>query len=149
MTTAYDVPADNMIKNVAEKLKENEHINPPVWAAHVKTGAHKELPPVDADWWYTRCAAVLRTVYTEGPIGVERLRSVYGGVKNKGVTPSKKTKGSGSIARESLQQLESAGFVRKLKKGRILAPAGQSFMDNTAHETKNELVEKIPGLAKY
>ncbi|MBW6469822.1 MAG: 30S ribosomal protein S19e [Methanosarcinaceae archaeon] len=149
MTTAYDIPADDMIKNVAEKLKKNEHINPPVWAAHVKTGVHKELPPVDTEWWYTRCAAVLRTVYTEGPIGVERLRSVYGGVKNKGVKPSKKAKGSGSIARESLQQLESAGFVRKLKSGRVLAPAGQSFMDNTAHETKNELVEKIPGLAKY
>ncbi len=149
MTTAYDIPADDMITKVAEKLKENEHINPPEWAAHVKTGVHKELPPVDADWWYTRCAAVLRTVYTEGPIGVERLRSVYGGNKNRGVNPSKKAKGSGSIARESLQQLESAGFVRKLKSGRVLAPAGQSFMDNTAYDVKKELVENIPGLAKY
>lgn len=137
MTTAYDISADSMIKSVADKLKENEHVNPPEWAAHVKTGVHKELPPIEADWWYTRCAAVLRTVYMEGPIGVERLRSVYGGSKNRGVNPSKKVKGSGSIARVSLQQLESAGFVRKLKSGRVIAPAGQSFMDNTAHDLKN------------
>ncbi|MGP8320731.1 MAG: 30S ribosomal protein S19e [Methanosarcinaceae archaeon] len=149
MTTAYDVPANDLITKVAEKLKENEHINPPEWAVHVKTGVHKELSPVDSDWWYTRCAAVLRTVYKEGPIGVERLRSVYGGNKNKGVNPSGKVKGSGSIAREILQQLESGGFVRKFKSGRVLAPAGQSFMDNTAHDIKNELVENIPGLAKY
>ncbi|HJH32066.1 MAG TPA: 30S ribosomal protein S19e [Methanosarcinaceae archaeon] len=149
MTTAYDIPADDMITKVAEKLKDNEHINPPEWAAHVKTGVHKELPPVDADWWYTRCAAVLRTVYKEGPIGVERLRSVYGGSKNRGVNPFRKAKGSGSIARKILQQLESAGLVRKFKSGRVLAPAGQSFMDNTAHDIKNELVETIPGLAKY
>ncbi len=149
MTTAYDVPAAALISKVAEKLKENDTVNPPEWAPYVKTGAHKELPPTDNDWWYTRCAAVLRTVYTQGPIGVERLRSVYGGIKNMGSAPNHKVKGSGSIAREALQQLEAAGFVRSLKSGRVVSPKGQSFLDNSAYEVKQELVEKIPGLAKY
>lgn len=149
MTTAYDVPAAALISKVAEKLKENDKVNPPEWAPYVKTGAHKELPPTENDWWYTRCAAVLRTVYTQGPIGVERLRSVYGGIKNMGSAPNHKVKGSGSIAREALQQLEAAGFVRSLKSGRVVSPKGQSFLDKSAYEVKQELVEKIPGLAKY
>ncbi|HII79102.1 MAG TPA: 40S ribosomal protein S19, partial [Methanosarcina sp.] len=53
-------------------------------AKNVKTGVHKELPPINDDWWYIRCAAVLRKIYTDGPIGTERLRSVYGGKKDNG-----------------------------------------------------------------
>ncbi|WP_440952428.1 30S ribosomal protein S19e [Methanococcoides sp. FTZ1] len=149
MTTAYDVPAADIIAKLAEKLKENDQINAPEWAAHVKTGVHKEMPPIDSEWWYTRCAAIMRTIYMDGPIGVQRLRSVYGGKKDRGANPSKKVKGSGSIAREVVQQLEKAGFVRALKSGRVIAPAGQSLLDNTAVEVKNELVETIPELAKY
>ena len=149
MTTAYDVPAADLISKVAGKLKENDNVNPPEWAAFVKTGAHKEMPPIDNDWWYTRCAAVLRTVYKEGPIGVERLRSVYGGKKDMGSSPYHKAKGSGSIARLVLQQLEAAGLVKALKSGRVVSPQGQSLLDNSAYEAKQELVEKIPGLAKY
>ncbi|WP_406661248.1 30S ribosomal protein S19e [Methanolobus sp. ZRKC3] len=149
MTTAYDVPAANLIGKVAENLKANDKINPPEWAAHVKTGVHKDLPPVESDWWYTRCAAVLRTVYTQGPVGVERMRSIYGGKKDRGVNPYKKAKGSGSIARVALQQLEEAGFVRTLKSGRVVSSQGQSLLDNMAYQVKQELVETIPGLAKY
>jgi small subunit ribosomal protein S19e len=149
MTTAYDVPASDIIAKLAENLKENDQIKPPEWAAFVKTGVHKEHAPVDKDWWYTRCAAIMRTIYMQGPVGVERLRSVYGGKKGRGANPSKKAKGSGSVVREAFQQLETAGFVRKLKSGRIIAPAGQSLLDNLSTEVKNELVETIPELAKY
>ncbi|MBP2031233.1 small subunit ribosomal protein S19e [Methanohalophilus levihalophilus] len=149
MTTAYDVPATDIISKLAEKLKENDNIQPPEWAAFAKTGVHKELPPMDSDWWYTRCAAVLRRIYIDGPIGIQRLRSVYGGKKNRGANPSKKAKGSGSVARVVSQQLESAGFVSQLKGGRIVTPAGQSLLDNTATEVKAELVSAVPGLEKY
>lgn len=149
MTTAYDVPAANLIGKVAENLKANDKINPPEWAAHVKTGVHKDLPPIDSEWWYTRCAAVLRTTYTQGPVGVERMRSIYGGKKDRGSNPYKKAKGSGSIARVAFQQLEEAGFIRSLKSGRVVSPAGRSLLDNMAYQVKQELVETIPGLEKY
>jgi small subunit ribosomal protein S19e len=149
MTTAYDVPANDLIPRLAEKLKENDNIQPPEWAAFAKTGVHKELPPVDSEWWYTRCAAVLRRIYMDGPIGVQRLRSVYGGKKNRGSNPSRKAKGSGSVAREVSQQLEEAGFVSQLKGGRIVTPAGRSFLDNTASEVKADLVSAIPAMEKY
>ncbi|MPM70759.1 hypothetical protein SDC9_117719 [bioreactor metagenome] len=149
MTTAFDVPAAEMINKVAGILKENEKIVPPEWAGNVKTGVHKELPPNNEDWWYVRCAAVLRKIYTDGPIGIERLRSVYGGKKDNGSQPFHKAKGSGSIARKSVQQLEAAGFLQKVKDGRTVSAKGRSMMDNAAHELKQELLEKIPELAKY
>ncbi|MFA4936440.1 MAG: 40S ribosomal protein S19, partial [Candidatus Methanoperedens sp.] len=66
-----------------------------------------------------------------------------------GVRPTHFSKGSGSVAREALQQLEKAGFVKAQKTGRIISPAGQSFMDNAANEVKSELVKSIPAIAKY
>ena len=60
MTTIYDVPADSLISEVAKDLNENKKINTPEWATFVKTGVHKERRPDSPDWWYVRCASVLR-----------------------------------------------------------------------------------------
>ena len=136
MTTVYDVPADHIIRRVAEELKTRKEIVPPEWAAFAKTGVHKEMPPEDPDWWFIRAAAVLRRVYVDGPLGVERMRSFYGGKKNRGARPNAFRKGSGSILRKSLQQLEAAGLVIHDKTGRKVSPAGMSFMDNLSHEVK-------------
>jgi small subunit ribosomal protein S19e len=149
MTTAYDVPADLLIRKVAEELKKRPEFTPPDWAAFVKTGVHKEMPPEDPDWWFVRAAAVLRRVYVDGPIGVERMRSFYGGKKNRGSRPSQFRKGSGSILRKSLQQLETAGFVIHDKTGRRVSPAGASLVDNIAHSLKPDVSKIIPEMAKY
>ncbi|AKB24016.1 SSU ribosomal protein S19e [Methanosarcina sp. MTP4] len=149
MTTVYDVPVAELIEKVAGILKENEKIVPPEWAENVKTGVHKEMPPANNDWWYVRCAAILRKIYADGPVGIERLRSVYGGRKDRGSQPYKRAKGSGSIARKAVQQLEAAGFLQKVRDGRAVSPQGRSMLDNASHELKQELIETIPGLAKY
>jgi small subunit ribosomal protein S19e len=149
MTTVYDVPVAELIEKVAGILKENEKIVPPEWAENVKTGVHKEMPPSNEDWWYVRCAAILRKIYADGPIGIERLRSVYGGKKDNGSKPYHRAKGSGSIARKTVQQLEAAGFLQKVRDGRAISPQGRSMLDNASHELKQELIETIPGLAKY
>jgi small subunit ribosomal protein S19e len=138
MTTVYDVPADKLIARVAAELKEKPEITAPEWAAFAKTGAHKEMPPEDPDWWYTRTAAVLRRVYVDGPVGVERMRSVYGGSKNRGSKPNKTVKGSGSVLRKAVQQLEAAGYVAQQKSGRVVTPAGASFLDGVAYRIVSE-----------
>ncbi len=33
MTTVYDIPADMLIRQVAEELEKNSQIQPPDWAA--------------------------------------------------------------------------------------------------------------------
>jgi small subunit ribosomal protein S19e len=148
MTTVYDVPADHIIRRTAEELKKRKEITPPAWAAFAKTGVHKEMPPEDPDWWFTRAAAVLRRVYVDGPLGVERMRSFYGGNKNRGSKPNAFRKGSGSVLRKALQQLEAAGLIIHDKTGRRVSPAGMSFLDNLSQEVKANPPAPVPKRVK-
>ena len=136
MATIFDVPTNDLIEGLAMQLKTMSGIQPPVWAPIVKTGQHKERPPAREDWWYVRCAAVLRAVRIKGPIGVEKLRTKYGGRKNRGHKPDRFRKGSGNILRKVLQQLEKEGLVIKdvkgNHKGRILTPKGNSLLNKIA-----------------
>src|SRR3989338_4448398 len=136
MASIYDVDPSELIEKAAEELKKVSEIKPPAWATFVKTGMHKERPPADADWWHIRAAAVLRSVYRLGPIGVSKLRAKYGGKKNRGYKTEHFYKGSGNIARKILQQLEKAGFVKQFQagvhKGRVATPKGKSFLDKIA-----------------
>ena len=156
MPTPYDVPPDKLIERLARYLKrEVEAVRPPEWAIFVKTGSHVQRPPQDPDWWYVRCASLLRKLYIHGPIGVERLRSMYGGRKDRGHRPEHHRKAGGSIIRKALQQLEAAGLVEKITDekghviGRALTPKGRSLLDRLATEVKRELEKVIPELRKY
>jgi len=156
MPTPYDVPPDKLIERLARYLKrEVEAVRPPEWAIFVKTGSHVQRPPQDPDWWYVRCASLLRKLYIHGPIGVERLRSMYGGRKDRGHKPEHHRKAGGSIIRKALQQLEAAGLVQKVTDakghviGRTLTPEGRSLLDRIATEVKRELEKVMPELKKY
>ncbi len=150
MTTVYDVPAAPLIEEAAKRLHDVKEIQAPEWAPFVKTGIHTEKPPVQEDWWHTRVAAVLRKVYTEGPIGTERLRAEFGGYRDRGNKPNRAVRGSGSIARKALQQLEAAGLVQNVQaQGRIVTAQGRSLMDNAAHTARAEVQKAVPALGKY
>lgn len=150
MTTVYDVPPQRLIDMTADKLREFPEINAPEWASDVKTGTHVETQPVQDNWWHIRTAAVLRKVYLYGPIGTERLSAEFGGARDRRVKPYKAVKGSRSIVRHSLQQLESAGLIEANKnKGRIITAKGQSLLDNTAREVMKEMASADPELSKY
>jgi len=122
-----------LIEKVAAYLKENKVIEPPPWAMFVKTGVHKERPPQNPDWWYIRAAAIMRKLYLKGPLGVSRLRTMYGGRHRRGHRPPKFAKGSGAIIRKILQQLEAAGLAEKAdKKGRVLTKKGRELLEEAA-----------------
>jgi small subunit ribosomal protein S19e len=151
LTTPHDVPASLFIERVAKYLKENvEQVQPPAWAAVAKTGSHTEKQPQDPDWWYTRSASVLRKVYVHGPIGLEKLRSDYGGRKGFRVSPNHASKAGGSNIRKILQQLESAGFIQITRpQGRIMAPKGRKILQEISQDLQKEVVKTIPELKKY
>jgi small subunit ribosomal protein S19e len=150
MTTAYDVPAKELITALTKKLQNESAVIPPDWSKYVRTGVSKENPPETKAWWHIRCASILRKLYVNKNMGVERLRAEYGGKRNRGSKPNKAEAGSGAIVRHALQQLETAGYVTKMKgRGRILSPKGVKFLDNTAFEVKKSLVETYPELKKY
>ncbi|UCF50499.1 MAG: 30S ribosomal protein S19e [Thermoplasmatales archaeon] len=150
MTTVYDVPPKELINAVAKKLQNEESIIIPEANLYSRTGISKENPPTEKDWWYTRCASILRKIYVTDVIGIERLRAEYGGKRDKGSKPYKASRGSGSIVRRAVQQLEKAGYVTRIKgKGRVLTPKGRSFLDNTSNEVMKNIQEYYPELKKY
>ncbi len=150
MTTVYDVPAKELIDVVAKKLQNDKSIVLPDGSSYYRTGVDKENPPVDKNWWYTRCASILRKIYINNDIGIEHLRAEYGGKRDRGSKPYKARSGSGSIVRRALQQLEKAGYVSRIKgKGRVLTPKGRSFLDNTSYEVMKNIKDYYPELEKY
>ena len=150
MATAYDVPADKLIPKIAEELKKIATIAPPDWAGVVKTGRHKEKSPVEIDWWHTRSAAVLRKIYIQGPIGTTRLAAEYGGRADRGSKPNKSVRGSRSISRHTVQQLEKSLLIQKEKDGgRAVTAKGRKLVDNLSTMILKEMAAKNPELTKY
>ncbi len=136
---AKNVAPDELIMEAAKKLEKVEELKPPEWAKFVKTGVCKERPPTQKNWWYIRTASILRKLSLGKPIGVSRLRRVYGSRKRRGHKPEHKYPASGAIIRKILQQLERAGFVRtEERKGRVITPKGRSFLKEIAKSIKGE-----------
>lgn len=150
MTTVFDVPAKELIDEVAKKLEKEEYIELPDANYYSKTGVTRENPPENEDWWYIRCASILRKIYIHKSIGIEVLRAEYGGKRDKGSKPYKARAGGGSITRRAVQQLEKSGYVTKIKgKGRVMTPKGRAFMDNASKEVLEKVKHIYPELEKY
>lgn len=117
---------------LAEALKKIEEFQKPEWVDFVKTSVARVRPTVEQDFWYKRAASILRQIYIKGLVGVQRLRTRYGGRKKRGDAPEEFRKGSGNIIRKILQQAEAAGFVEKVAgktPGRKLTTKGKEFME--------------------
>jgi small subunit ribosomal protein S19e len=135
MVSIVDCDASKHVKVTAEELKK--HIKQPEWSLFIKTGISRERPPEQKDWWYLRAASVLRRIYTDGPVGVQKLRSYYGGRHRRGHKPAHFGQGGGKILRVILQDLEKSGLVRaEKKKGRIATKEGEKFLMATAKLSK-------------
>jgi small subunit ribosomal protein S19e len=149
MAKAYDIPAAYLISRLAEQLKKDKKIAPPSWAAFVKTGPQAEKIPQNKDWWYIRCASLVRKVYMHGPIGISDLKSAYGGRKRIGYNLNHHKDAGGAIIRKALQQLESAGYITKKNKGRLMSDDGMKKIDRLATEIQNEIIKTEPELQRY
>jgi len=128
----FEISKSDVIQKTADELKKQNLIKPKPWAEYVKTGANKERPPSNKDWWYMRAASIMITVRDIGPVGVSKLRTKYGGRKRRGHKPAEFRKAGGSIIRHMLQDLEKTGLIKNNKdgkKGRILTPKGISFLE--------------------
>ena len=130
----YGGQPEKLIEGIAEKLKEFPEISPPQGSEFWKTAFFKELAPIDSEnFWYIRCASLLRKIKKYGPIGVSKLRKFYGGRNRKGKGLHHSAKGSGKIIRVALQQLEKANLIKmNEKQGRVLTSEGTSLLERTA-----------------
>lgn len=150
MTTAFEVPQNLLISKLAEHLRRISQIEQPDWVAYVKTGSHASRQPAERDWWYTRCASLLRKIYVHGPIGLSQLESDYGGRKKTGYFVGHHRDAGGAAVRKAIQQLEVAGLVAKQgRRGRILTGKGVSLVDKQSTEILRELSKTRPELSRY
>jgi len=128
------VSQQKLVIALSSELKS--FIEMPEWAKFAKTGAHRETLPKNPDWWFIRAASILRVINNKGPVGVGKLRTRYGGRKNRGVRPDRFALASGKVIRTILQQLETAELIKKAKvgthKGRISTPKGVSILAKAA-----------------
>lgn len=119
---------------LADALKKSGDFEKPEWIDFVKSGANKQRPVVDEDFWYRRAASILRQLYIRQLVGVQRMRTRYGGRKNRGARPAEFVKSGGKIIRKILQQAEAAGLVEKAKigkkSGRRLTLKGKQFLES-------------------
>ena len=137
MVSARDANPELLVKKTAVELQKKIHM--PEWAKFVKTGVSRERPPEQDDWWFLRAASLHRRIYMDGPVGVSKLRTYYGGLQRQGHQPAHFKKAGGKIIRTILQDLERVGLIEKInkpKKGRIVTREGQKFLDKVAKECK-------------
>ena len=130
----WTVEPSKLIHSIAEKLKEYPEIAPPEGSKFWKTAFFKEMAPVEEDFWYIRCASLLRKINKFKEIGVNRLRTKYGGRNRRGSRLNHSAKASGKIIRVALQQLEKAKLIEVTEKnGRKIAKEGHSLLERTAY----------------
>jgi len=139
--TVKDVPADAFIKEYAAHLKKSGQIHPPSNATVLKTARHKELSPIDGDWYFVRAASIARKVYLRKGTSVGQLRQVYGGKWRRGTAPPRFSLASGGILRKILQDLEKAKIVSTIEGanggGRTITDEGQRALDSVACKIVN------------
>ena len=124
--------------NGKEGLKKIKEFEMPQWAYFIKTSVTRARPPFEPEFWYKRAAGILRQIYIRKIVGVNRLRTRYGGRQDRGMKPPHFREGSGKIIRVILQQAEKAGFTEKMKggkgkkSGRKLTEKGNQWMNEIA-----------------
>ena len=129
----YDIDPRELNNKLAEQIKQIPEFKAPEWALFVKSSVARERPPTEEDFWQKRTASILRQLYIKKVIGVNKLKTRYGGKKDRGQRRSKFRKGSGKMIRVILQQAEQAGLVEKAKKpGRKLTEKGRLLIEGAA-----------------
>ena len=151
MNPVYELDAQEYNEKLAEALKGVEEFEVPEWLGFVKSGPAKERPINEADFWFKRAASMLRQIYKNKVVGVNRFRTKYGSKKNRGMKPERFKKAGGKIIRVILQQCDAAGFtriaedvkgVRSKKPGRELTVKGKEFMEGVGSEEVKEDVKE-------
>ena len=138
MNNVYELDAQEYNLKLAEALKNIPEFEAPEWINFVKSGSFRERPINDSDFWHKRAASILRQIYRKNVVGVNRLRTKYGGRQNRGSKPQRFKKSGGKIIRTILQQADAAGFteiakaikgVRERRPGRQLTQKGKDCLE--------------------
>jgi small subunit ribosomal protein S19e len=144
--TVRDVPANKWIKTMAAHLKQEGKLFVPNCTELVKTSHGRERAPQNPDWYYYRCAAVLRRIYVRPGTGYGGLSKAFGKKKNNGSAPEHTVKASRGLLHWCCRSLEGLKLVAKGKtSGRVLTKEGKKKVDTVAFNT---LIRRRPAAGK-
>lgn len=147
----YEMDPQEYNLQLAEALKKIPEFKEPEWATFVKSSSSKERPIQDPDFWYKRAASILRQIYKQNIIGVNKLRTKYGSKKNRGYKPERFAKAGGKIIRKILQQADEAGLtviaknvkgVKRKRPGRELTAKGKETLESIKPKQAQNKQEK-------
>ncbi len=133
----YETESQAYNLKLAKALEKMPEFKEPEWAAFVKSGPSKQRPIEDFEFWHKRAASILRQIYKNKIVGVNRLRTRYGSRKDRGFQPPEFRRAGGKIIRTILQQADKAGLTEKTitkikgrRAGRQLTKKGKELLDS-------------------
>ena len=99
----YELHAEEFNIKLAEALKQFPEFKVPEWSYFVKSGVSRIKPPTGDGFWFRRAASILRQAYVRRIIGVNRLKTRYGGKQNRGMKAEIVRRASGKISRNIIK----------------------------------------------
>ena len=143
--TIKDVKAFRWIKVMAKHLKQEGKLFVPNCTEYIKTSHGRERAPQNLDWYYIRCAAVLRRVYIRPGVGLGGLSKKFSNKKNRGSRPEIYCKAAKGPLHWCCKSLEGLKLIVKGKEsGRVLTKEGRKRCDTIA---SNVLYRSAPSAA--
>ncbi|EPY29798.1 small subunit ribosomal protein S19e [Angomonas deanei] len=111
--TLRDVNAWRWIKVCAAHFKREGKLFVPNCTEIVKTSHGRERAPQNPDWYYIRCAAVLRAIYLRPGEGYGGLSKRFGNKKNNGSCPEHTVRSARGLLHWSCKSLSKLGLLEK------------------------------------
>ena len=133
-TKAYRVNPHVLVNAIKAEL-QNEDIVLPENHDLVKTGSGRQYGPNTSDWFYALMASIVRQAMCKGKVSLKGLSYRYGIRKNRGVRPSKFTRGSQHIIQSAINNLIEIKWFDFNQQDKILT--------SKANEILNRILENI------
>ncbi|CCW66507.1 unnamed protein product [Phytomonas sp. Hart1] len=135
--TIRDVNAWHWIKTAARHFKCEGNLFVPSCTELVKTSCGRERAPQNPDWYYIRCAAVLRAIYLRPGVGYGGLSKRFSNKKNYGSRPEHMVRAATGLLHWSCKSLTKLGLVSGGKtSGQCLTKKGRMFADSLAFQVQ-------------
>ena len=135
--TVKDVPANKWVRAMASHLKQSGKLFVPNCTEYIKQSSANDRGPQNPDWYYYRCAAVLRRIYQRPGVGYGGLSKPFGMKKNNGSRPEHFVRASKGPLHWVCKSLEGMKLIQKGKvSGRVITREGRRKADAIAFNVK-------------
>ena len=131
--TMRDVSSWKWVRAMAAHFKQEGKLFVPSCTELIKTSHGRDRAPQNPDWYYIRCAAVLRRIYMRPGTGTGGLSKPFGNKKNRGSQPEITTRAARGLLHWCCKSLEGLKLIQKGKtSGRCVSKLGRQKADTIA-----------------